>query len=323
MSSSQARPRPVASKRRSSNPAEAAAASSSSARAAPPVSIAIASKKCSWRSVSPDTPRTPAASRAACACTRSAMARSPSGPCQATYMLAITASSTCAVQMLEVAFSRRMCCSRVCKVKRYAGLPSASTETPTSRPGSERLNASRVAMKAACGPPFPIGTPKRWLLPITTSAPCAPALSINTAASGSVATTTSSFAACAASTSARIERAAPLLPGLEMSSANGRSPSAGAAARASSSVTGAISRAIPSGSVRVLSTSMVCGCVSTSIRSRFPSATLPTACASVTASAAAVPSSRSDALAISIPVRSQIAVWKLISASSRPCAISG
>jgi hypothetical protein len=29
-------------------------------------------------------------------------------------MLAITAGSTCAVQMLDVAFSRRMCCSRVC-----------------------------------------------------------------------------------------------------------------------------------------------------------------------------------------------------------------
>ena len=44
-------------------------------------------------------------------------------------------------------------------------------------------------MKAACGPPFPIGTPKRWLLPTTTSAPCAPGLSRSTAASGSVATT--------------------------------------------------------------------------------------------------------------------------------------
>ena len=31
---------------------------------------------------------------------------------------AITASSTCAVQMFEVAFSRRMCCSRVCSARR-------------------------------------------------------------------------------------------------------------------------------------------------------------------------------------------------------------
>ena len=40
------------------------------------------------------------------------------------------------------------------------------------------------------------------------------------------------------------------------------------------------------------------------------------------ASAAAVPSSSSEALAISIPVRSITAVWKLSSASRRPCAIS-
>ena len=178
-------------------------------------------------------------------------------------------------------------------------------------------------MKAACGPPFPIGTPKRWLLPITTSAPWEPALSMSTAASGSVATITSSFKACAASTSARIDRAAPLLPGFEMSSANGRSPSRGDAARCSNSATGAITRVMSSGSARVFSTSIVCGCVSASMSTRLPSATLLTACASVTASAAAVASSSSDAFAISIPVRSQMAVWKLISASSRPCAISG
>jgi hypothetical protein len=41
------------------------------------------------------------------------------------------------------------------------------------------------------------------------------------------------------------------------------------------------------------------------------------------ASAAAVASSSSEALAIGIAVRSQIIVWKLTSASSRPCEISG
>ena len=41
------------------------------------------------------------------------------------------------------------------------------------------------------------------------------------------------------------------------------------------------------------------------------------------ASAAAVPSSSSEALATSRPVRSQIMVWKLNSASSRPWLISG
>ena len=44
--------------------------------------------------------------------------------------------------------------------------------------------------------------------------------------------------------------------------------------------------------------------------------------ASVIASAAAVASSRSEALAIGMPVRSQIIVWKLTSASMRPWLIS-
>ena len=47
----------------------------------------------------------------------------------------MTASSTCAVQMLLVAFSRRMCCSRVCSASRYALSPSASTETPDEPAG--------------------------------------------------------------------------------------------------------------------------------------------------------------------------------------------
>ena len=42
-----------------------------------------------------------------------------------------------------------------------------------------------------------------------------------------------------------------------------------------------------------------------------------------TASATAVASSRSDAPATGSPVRSDTAVWKLSSASSRPCEISG
>ena len=47
-----------------------------------------------------------------------------------------------------------------------------------------------------------------------------------------------------------------------------------------------------------------------------------TRCSSVIASPAAVPSSRSDALATAIPVRSDTIVWKLRSDSRRPCAIS-
>jgi hypothetical protein len=44
---------------------------------------------------------------------------------------------------------------------------------------------------------------------------------------------------------------------------------------------------------------------------------------SAIASAAAVASSSNDALAMSRPVRSATIVWKLSSASSRPCEISG
>ena len=272
-------PTPVASMRRSSNPAAAPAATSASTRAGLPASMAIAPKYCcdrSFRSTAAPRAARPAAMVAARSCTRSAIARSPSGPCHAAYIPAITARSTCAVQMFEVAFSRRMCCSRVCRVRRYAGFPSASTETPTSRPGRARLYASRVDKNAACGPPFPIGTPKRWLLPIATSAPCAPGLSSRTAASGSVATITSSFAACAASISARIERTAPELPGFERRSAYGRSPSRGAAARARSAVGDATSTAMPIGSQRVRSTAIVCGCVSASTRIRLPSLTVET-----------------------------------------------
>ena len=45
--------------------------------------------------------------------------------------------------------------------------------------------------------------------------------------------------------------------------------------------------------------------------------------ASISASAAEVDSSRVEALETSIPVRSQIMVWKVSSASRRPCEISG
>jgi hypothetical protein len=49
----------------------------------------------------------------------------------------VAAGCACAVQMLLVAFSRRMCCSLVCSERRRAGRPALSTETPTRRPGSE------------------------------------------------------------------------------------------------------------------------------------------------------------------------------------------
>ena len=67
--------------------------------------------------------------------------------------VAISAMSAWLVQMFEVAFSRRMCCSRVASVRQKARLPRASVVWPTSRPGICRRNFSRVAMIPANGPP--------------------------------------------------------------------------------------------------------------------------------------------------------------------------
>ncbi len=74
---------------------------------------------------------------------------------------------------------------------------------------------------------------------------------------------------------------------------------------------------------RVLTTAMVCGRQSLSTTNlvevfvRFARRTR------VIASAAAVASSSSDALAVGRPLRSATIVWKFSSASSRPWEISG
>lgn len=85
---------------------------------------------------------------------------------------------------------------------RSAGLPSESIVTPMMRPGMRRAYDMDVAMNAACGPPKPIGTPKRWAEPTAMSAPHSPGGWSLTSASGSVAATTSAFAACALSVKA-------------------------------------------------------------------------------------------------------------------------
>ena len=90
------------------------------------------------------------------------------------YIPDMTANNTWAVQMFDVARSRRICCSRVWSAIRRAGLPWVSFESPMTRPGIFLSKILRVAKKAACGPPYPIGTPNRWLVPTTTSAPHSP-----------------------------------------------------------------------------------------------------------------------------------------------------
>ena len=75
-----------------------------------------------------------------------------------------------------------------------------------------------------------------------------------------------------------------------------------------------------SGSARVTITSIVWGWQRSETKIAVPFG-FP-ARARLIASAAAVPSSSREALETSSPVRSVIIVWKLSSASSRPCAIS-
>ncbi len=79
---------------------------------------------------------------------------------------------------------------------------------------------------------------------------------------------------------------------------------------------------MPSGSARVANTANVCGDVSASTTNRAERAR-PARRSRVIASAAAVASSSMEALATGRPVRSQIIVWKLSSASNRPWEISG
>jgi hypothetical protein len=55
-----------------------------------------------------------------------AISFSPWGPWYTAYMADMLASSAWAVQMLLVALSRLMCCSLVCKARRYASWPLAS-----------------------------------------------------------------------------------------------------------------------------------------------------------------------------------------------------
>mmetsp|Transcript_16705 Transcript_16705/g.45959 ORF Transcript_16705/g.45959 Transcript_16705/m.45959 type:complete len:230 (+) Transcript_16705:2143-2832(+) len=81
----------------------------------------------------------PSASTAARPFTRAAMVFKPSGPWYTPYRDEMFASKAWAVQMLEVALSRRICCSRVCMAMRSARRPWASTLTPMMRPGMRRL----------------------------------------------------------------------------------------------------------------------------------------------------------------------------------------
>ncbi|CAB4845371.1 unannotated protein [freshwater metagenome] len=154
------------------------------------------------------------------------------------------------MQILLVAFSRRMCCSRVCKERRIAGVPASSTLTPTRRPGIERSKPARTPMNPACGPPNPIGTPKRWAEPTTTSAPSEPGDLRRVSASKSAATIAIPPAACISAISEEISRTSPEEAGYEIKSPN---------APASDSPRRHVCTLILSGFARVCTTARVCG----------------------------------------------------------------
>ena len=147
------------------------------------------------------------------------------------------------------------------------------------------------------------------------SAPISPGGTSSVSASRSVATATSAPSAWARAASGARSRTRPSLAGYCSRTPNSRS------AAKSIAPGGPTWTRIPSGSARAWTTAIVCGWQSSATKN--PSRPgLASARHSVMASAAAVASSSSEALASGSPVRSATMVWKLRSASSRPCAIS-
>ena len=183
------------------------------------------------------------------------------------------------------------------------------------RPGILRFSASAQAMNPACGPPKPIGTPKRCDEPMQMSAPNSPGAFRTVSASKSAATIVTAPAALALAKNSAKSSMRPRVSGYCTNTANNPSHAAGAKVCQSPVIT-----SMPNGSARVTTTSIVCGWQRSETKIALPFG-LP-ARAKLIASAAAVPSSSSEALETSSPVRSVIIVWKFSKASNRPCAIS-
>ncbi len=219
------------------------------------------------------------------------------------------------MQMLLVARSRRMCCSRVWRARRKPTLPEESWETPTTRPGVRRACAAVVARNAAWGPPPPMGIPKRWVEPTAMSAPKAPGGSSMVSARRSVATTVRAPAAWTFSTRGRHSRIRPRVSGYWT-----MTPETSFEICTCGSPRSRTSRRMPAARARVSITASVCGWSQRSARKVVRP--LPERWHIAIASAAAVASSRSEAPATGRPVMSPTMVWKLSRISSRPCEIS-
>ncbi len=151
------------------------------------------------------------------------------------WMFEARAISPWFVQMLEVAFSRRMCCSRVERVRQKARRPSASRVSPTRRPGICLWCAVRQARKPSRGPPFCIGTPSDCASPQAMSMPAAPG-GASRASDAASATTATDCAPRAAAARAAAVQSSTTPKKLGDCSATAKVVSSTAAARAAASV---------------------------------------------------------------------------------------
>ena len=104
--------------------------------------------------------------------------------------------------MFEVAFSRRMCCSRVWSVSTNPRLPSMSLVSPAIRPGIRRISASVAAKNPNDGPPKSRRLPSVWPSPTAMSTPHSPGVFSSASGSGSHAQIVSAPACLASSASA-------------------------------------------------------------------------------------------------------------------------
>ena len=220
--------------------------------------------------------------------------------------------------MLLVAFSRRMCCSRVCSASRSAGRPPA-VDRHADEPAGQRPLV-RVAAREERGVRSAVAERHAEALrgaddDVGADLARRPEQARARAGRPRPATSPPCSWTCARRSRRRRARA-PLEPGYCSSTPNSPSrragPSPGRRPRPRC-------RAARPGSA---TTAIVCGWQSRSTKNVSPAFGASRWHIAI-ASAAAVASSSSDALARSIPVRSATIVWKFRSTSSRPCEISG
>src|SRR6185312_6868367 len=171
-------------------------------------------KKAGVTTSTPGTALSLSAKAAALAWLRRASRVSPSSPSSDRWMVKAKVQRPLLVQMLLVAFSRRICCSRVESVSTKPRRPSTSRVSPTTRPGIWRTNFSRTANRPRCGPPKPGALPNDWPSAATMSAPISPGGFTKPSDTASATTTTSSAPArWQASASSDRSRTSPNEPG--------------------------------------------------------------------------------------------------------------